>query len=536
MKTAYEYRRISKEDQSYFSLSGQGVINKEYSDRHNITIVKTFIDDGYSAKDFNRPEWKKLEKELTVKKVDYLIVWKYDRLIREATDGLAFVKHLENDLKIILLSSMETYTIDPEDPNFFSQRATLFVDAEKERRKISDRTKMGIWQARSLGHYVTKAPFGYKNERDQAKIRAKDGLGEPILVVHPEQQNIVKTIFTEFLNNKPFHVIKKEVEEKGFNMKGNEAIKRILSNSLYAGLISVKAYRNQPKKIVKGLHEPIIDEETYWRAYYKLQDQARSHGPKIFDVKLPLRGFLQCECGEMHIGTRCKGRSAYYWYYWCQAHKGKSHNASKVDNDIRIILQGLSMPEKYIKALNKKVAIKLEENEKDRSSNLQRVNREYYEVKKKLDVVSDKYFSQKITDDLYQKWHSTYTHDLSQLQDQINGLKQTTDDLKKLYDDHLPYLSDLNWIYTKIAPEDKQPFLKGIFPSGLTTIESGYRTAFIESPFSANASQISYILVVEKEMGASFSQNSHQGSNPGINSNPLEGFLRLIQHFLKKAA
>ena len=68
MKTAYQYIRISDEDQSNFSLSGQEKMNRDYGAKHGIEVVKTFIDDGYSAKNFNRPKWKELEKELAKNK------------------------------------------------------------------------------------------------------------------------------------------------------------------------------------------------------------------------------------------------------------------------------------------------------------------------------------------------------------------------------------------------------------------------------------------------------------------------------------
>lgn len=161
MKTAFQYIRISDEDQSNFSISGQQMINKEYAKRNNIIILKTFVDEGYSAKDFNRPAWKDLEKELTKSRVDFLIVWKYDRLIRNAVEGLVFVKNLEEKLKITLVSVMENSSIDVHDPYFFKHRYDIFGDAELERRKISDRTRMGIWSGKSQGLYLGRAPYGY---------------------------------------------------------------------------------------------------------------------------------------------------------------------------------------------------------------------------------------------------------------------------------------------------------------------------------------------------------------------------------------
>jgi len=104
MKTAFQYIRKSNEDQSNFSISGQQLINEEWARKNNIQIIGTYIDDGYSAKDFNRPDWKRLEIELPKSKVDYLIIMKYDRLIRNVIEGLTFVEKLEQKWKINLLN------------------------------------------------------------------------------------------------------------------------------------------------------------------------------------------------------------------------------------------------------------------------------------------------------------------------------------------------------------------------------------------------------------------------------------------------
>src|SRR5687767_1141427 len=105
MKRAFQYLRISDEDQSYHSIDGQSMFNQNYARKHDIEIMETFTDDGYSAKDFNRPDWKRLEKALEKRKneIDYLIVWRYDRLIRNVLEGLNFIEKLEKKWNIRLI-------------------------------------------------------------------------------------------------------------------------------------------------------------------------------------------------------------------------------------------------------------------------------------------------------------------------------------------------------------------------------------------------------------------------------------------------
>ena len=346
MKTAYQYIRISDEDQSNFSLSGQEKMNQDYAAKHGIQIVKAFVDDGYSAKNFDRPQWKLLEKELSKNKtkIDYLIVTKYDRLIRNAAEGLAFIEKLEQKWNIKLLSVMENFFIDPNSPFFFKTRADLLVTAEFERRVISDRSKFGVWSAKNQGRFIGKAPLGYTNARDEQD--------KPIILINKEEKRIVEQIYEDFLRDVPFPLIKEKASNKGFNLKGHDALYRILSNHVYAGLIVTPSYKDETTKVVKGIHEAIIQPETFWKAYYKLQDKIRPQGPKTIDSNVPLRGFILCQsCGGLHTGGKSKGRSAYYYYYRCKKCNQENYNANKVHEEMAKILKGLSLEEKYVKAL-----------------------------------------------------------------------------------------------------------------------------------------------------------------------------------------
>lgn len=62
-KSAILYRRVSTTDQKLFgnSLNAQQSSLKDFCLKNSMTIVEEFQED-YSAKNFNRPEWKKLNK------------------------------------------------------------------------------------------------------------------------------------------------------------------------------------------------------------------------------------------------------------------------------------------------------------------------------------------------------------------------------------------------------------------------------------------------------------------------------------------
>lgn len=527
MKTAFQYIRISNEDQSNFSLSGQEKMNQDYANKHGIHILKTFTDDGYSAKNFNRPQWKELETALSKNKnkVDYLIITKYDRLIRNAAEGLAFIEKLESKWNIKLLSVMENFFIDPHSPFFFKLRADLLVTAEFERRVISDRTKFGVWSAKSQGRFIGVAPFGYDNARDE-----KD---KPIIIINDSEKETVKQIFNDFLNGVSFPLIIRKAKLNGFTLNGHDALTRLLSNHVYAGLLIVPSYKDEPQKIVKASHEPIIDEDTFWKSYYMLNDKIKPQGPKVIDENLPLRGFLLCpSCEKHHTGGKSKGKLNYYYYYWCKRCKNQMYNAEKVHEWLTEILNGLSLKTEYVRALKIETEKQFEEAMKDRANKLKKVEKDYTELSTKINSLEEKYINDKIQHETYVKWHSTFSRDLNGKRIELQELTKNENDVWRIFENNLQYLTDINWIYNQASTEDKQPYLKHIFPGFLTKEKQGGRTPYLNKMFECNLQNIKHLIRVERMGELTINANSPVCSPNGIE---IEHFLRCIDKILKVA-
>lgn len=540
MKKAFVYLRISDDDQSKFSISGQWLIIEEYCKRNNITIAKQFTDDGYSAKDFNRPAWKELESLLKRNTVDFVIVWKYDRLIRNAAQGLAFVEHLESKLNTTLVSAMENYGIDPSDPYFFKIRADMFVDAEFERRRIADRTKMGLWSGKSQGRYLGKAPYGYQNVRIDSEgnithtARKKHNPGSDMAHIIPEPvaSGIVKDIFEDFLNGHNFATIQRKAEENGFDHGGKEAIKRILLNKVYAGLIDVPGYKTAAKKTIKAVHEPLISEDIYWKSFYKIQSELKPNGPKIMDLNLPLRGFVECElCSAPHTGTKCKGRNAYYYYYWCNTCRGKNYRATKIHEDISTVLKGLSLPEKLIEAYKVEVKKQLTEAMGDNNERISKENTELQAIVKKLKSIEEKYIDERIDQEMFQRWSVSLREELTKKKIVISELETKTSSTD-LYDSYMYYLNDLNFVFQKASTPNKIDLLKAIFPGGLSLIPTGFRTKLLADVFVIKSNEVKGLLDIKTNGELSYFENPPLRV---VRGNQLEPILKAIERIMKAA-
>lgn len=525
MKRAYQYIRISTEDQSNFSLTGQDKINKEYALKHDIIILETFIDDGYSAKNFDRPDWRRLELLLAKNKntIDYLIVSKYDRLIRNAAEGLAFIEKMEQKWNIKLLSVMENFFIDPHSPFFFKMRADLLVNAEFERRVISDRTRFGVWSAKTQGRFLGVAPFGYINSRDHEN--------KPIILVNEEQATIIQQIFSDFLNDVPLPMIVRKAKANGFILRGHDALKRVLSNHVYAGLLVAPSYKDNISKVVQGTHQGIIPEDIFWRSYYKLKGKIRPQY-KTIDENIPLRGFILCQkCGMPHTGAKSKGKKTHYYYYRCDGCK-EYYNSSKVHNELMDILGGISINKSVLTAISEEAKQQLKEAMISRTAALKKVEIEINQYKSRINNLEEKFISDKIEQSTYSKWHSTYSRDLHGKEIELADLSKDEKEIASLFENNLKYLSDLSWLYTSADFEGKQALLRSIFPGRLVKEKIGFGTPVIHSMFYENSLKISTLLHVKKR-GSSEFYSKLPLCTPG--GNEIEHLLRVVSKIINQS-
>ena len=82
------YIRVSTEDQAREGYSIQAQKNKleAYCVSQGWDVVGFYIDDGYSAKDLDRPEMKRMLKHIEQGLIDCVLVYRLDRLTRSVLD------------------------------------------------------------------------------------------------------------------------------------------------------------------------------------------------------------------------------------------------------------------------------------------------------------------------------------------------------------------------------------------------------------------------------------------------------------------
>lgn len=476
MKRGIAYLRISNDRQSNHSIAGQQMMVQSWCERNEVEIVDVFKDVGFSARNFDRPDFKRLYRfiEQHYRTVDHLLVFAFDRFSRDAGEAIVAIKKLQRQFAIKVVSVSEGVTFDADDPGSFFYAGLMLLKGEDEIIRNKVRINLGIYTAKKkYGRYLGAAPFGYRNERDENR--------KPIIVPDAESSEIVKVIYRQFLMNVPIYLIRKEVTQLGFKLQGNSAIHRILQNPVYCGLLRVKAYREHPDELVKGIHQPIIDDITW----HQVQDRFKPLRPYVqLSDDLPLRGVLKCHCGLYLTGAASRGKAGnYYFYYKCKIRGHNNISAIKAHEQFQKLLTGLDLTPEMIRAIEK-TSVEMFERKLNADRQLLKIKTSDYEaVKKKLYSIEEKWINDQISHETYSRWHSELNTQRQVLRENIDSLSHTQIEVTRNFKLHLRKSLHMRHLYELAATPAKHKIVRIIFGNQLYYAKDGYRTPHISYIF-----------------------------------------------------
>lgn len=167
----YAYARVSTDKQ--LSDRQEVAINKYIEEKE--IILEEFVIEHFSGKSFKRPLYQALRDKLV--KGDTLIVKEVDRLGRDWEGIKEECKYFsDNGINLVIIDTSllniihhETKQVSLEDKLVHNQVLELYCYmAQKEREKLSQRTKEGLKAARKRG-VVLGAP---KNVERENKVRS----------------------------------------------------------------------------------------------------------------------------------------------------------------------------------------------------------------------------------------------------------------------------------------------------------------------------------------------------------------------------
>lgn len=245
MKKNVAYLRVSTEAQTEkFGLDVQKEKILDFCKKKGVQIDKWYIDGGYSGSKLDRPKIQELLDDAEKGEIGTVFIYKLDRMSRDVIDTLNLLYRVlpKYDVQVVSMTE-DIKTENPMDKVMITMNAAMNqYEREVIRMRMSagmiERVKRGLWMGGG------RIPFGYYYDRN-------DGILHP----HEEQAELVRKAYRLYIDGYSCDRISKIL---GF--KGERIVTQILKRKSNIGLIEYKG------EIYKGLHEPIVDEETFYEA------------------------------------------------------------------------------------------------------------------------------------------------------------------------------------------------------------------------------------------------------------------------------
>ena len=311
-KRAVIYVRVSDPSQiENNSLENQENICKKYASSLDYEIIDVFREEGVSAKFVHtRPKMMELLAFSTKKSnnISAVFVYKMDRFSRNLEDGLAAISLLARS-QVLLLSATEPIE---ETPFGRAIRSIMMTMGQLDNELKGVVVRANMLASFRKGLWPFKCPVGYK--RKYSTKEQNKGL-PPLPNPH------LAPILTRMFRNAATGIYSKAQLARMMNLEGfgdnygspatHKLIKIILEKTFYYG----KMYANKWKEYARGLHEPLIDEPTWTKAYQHVVLKKRGH--IYHDVaRYPLKGSLLCElCNHQMTTSPSQGRNGVVNYY-----------------------------------------------------------------------------------------------------------------------------------------------------------------------------------------------------------------------------
>lgn len=337
------YIRLSKEDENVGpsqSVQNQESLLREFVQQHRVSVYDTYIDDGWSGTNFDRPSFNRMIADIEAKKVNMVITKDLSRLGRDYIMTGHYMERYfpEHRVRYIsLLDGIDT-GVDSTANDITPFRAIMNDMYAKD---ISKKIKSVKRDKQRKGLFIGGKPvYGYKmHPTEKNKI-----------VVDEPAAMVVRRIFALALSGQSCHSIANQLNEEGVpppsvyagiplkngrftGLWSSERISEMLQNETYIGNMvqgrqvkinykSKKCLKQPPESwvVVENTHEPLVDRETF-RQVRLLVNSRKYTRSRTYDYLL--KGMVYChECGAlMTVANRKTKKGEDRLFFICKTYQ-----------------------------------------------------------------------------------------------------------------------------------------------------------------------------------------------------------------------
>ncbi len=338
------YIRLSKEDENEGpseSVTNQKSLLNEFVRQHLLSVYDTYIDDGWSGTNFDRPDFQRMIADIEAGKVNMVITKDLSRLGRDYILTGHYMERYFPEKRVRYISLLDGIDtgVDSTANDITPFRAIMNDMYAKD---ISKKIKSVKRDKQRKGQFIGGKPvYGYKmHPTEKNKI-----------VIDEEAASMVRRIFGMALDGMSCRQIAAELNGEGVptpatyaglpiakpgpytGLWSSERISDMLQNETYIGNMvqgrsvkisykSKKCLKQAPENwvVVEGTHEPIIDAETFRKV--RLLVSSRKHTrSRTYDFLL--KGLIFChECGyPLAVLNRKNAAGEDVLYFVCRTYQ-----------------------------------------------------------------------------------------------------------------------------------------------------------------------------------------------------------------------
>ena len=471
-KTAL-YLRLSRDDGNEAesnSIASQREILKEYINRYpDMEIYETYVDDGYSGTNFDRPDFSRMMNDIYAGRVNCVLVKDLSRFARNYTEAGTYLDKIFVKLRvrfIALNNQLDTGVAGANPFNQLVQVGITNIMNEGQAAITSVNVRGTLNLRRKQGKFIGSFPtYGYLKDPDDSHH----------LIIDEETAPIIRMIFERFIAGESVIGITKNLNEmgipnpsmykkqKGLNYRHpsgrsndglwpDSSVRRILQNRMYVGDMvqgrnttysyKIKQCRAVPQDewiVVEDTHEPIISRETFDKAQSLFNKNIRK-SPKKNTVDL-FSGLVRCaDCKRvMNKKTNVHPYGTYHYYRCVTAKKLKksacTNHTIRIDKlEEAVLLTIQNMINTAVTMSDMLELINNNAKRKSESSHLQKVLKTQTDEREKIvAMIADLYPDWKsgvITADEYRVLKERLNERLSILEEKIAGLTKSAEQFK----------------------------------------------------------------------------------------------------------
>ena len=460
------YLRVSTDEQAIRhegSLDSQKHRLNAFIDVKNVQqsdwgkVVETYIDDGISAKDTNRPAFQRMMKDLRKGRINLILVTDLSRLSRNIMDFCVLLEELRT-YKAQFLSIKEQFdtTTAAGEMMVFN----MINLAQFERKQTSERVTLNFHARAMRGLRNGGAiPLGFeKHPEDPSKM-----------VIHAGEATDIRAIFNLYLEEGTLSRAVKKLNQSPIKPKaldrGNcrhnrggrwtiQSLQSILRNHAYAGLREVNKQNRfedaehlkpfERYQVVKAAWPAVVDKSIFEEVQESLDHNQKMARARLENAKsrvFLVSGYMFCgECSRPMMGTTGHGRSDEYRYYVHRPIPGekvtcsvKTVRADEIEQAILNQLDHVLFREGYLDGIERRIDEITEPQKNAKLEELSRRKDQLAQIQKQIQAAFRLHaeMGAEVVDDLFKD-------ELVRLKAEKSTLEVSIRDLESHLDDVLP--------------------------------------------------------------------------------------------------